>query len=88
MEMREITIRTKKIIRNWAKMPDDMTLVLEDILSTLRPNAQEDLRQAINAEFRGEKNMPISKSDWEKKDPKTVRAVRDLVDSYINKEDK
>jgi hypothetical protein len=85
LKLSEVTIRVKNVIRNWAKMPDDMKLVLDDKLSSLRSNAQEELRAAINAEFKDEKNMPISKTDWDKKDPKTVRDVRDLIDSYINK---
>lgn len=85
MELREITMRTKKAIRDWAKMPASMIIILDDKLKSLRPNALNELRSKINDEFRGENNMPISTSDWDKKDPKTVRDVRDLVDSHINK---
>ena len=82
----EITMRTKKVVRNWAKIPNNMALVVDDKLSSLRQNALDELLQAINEEFVGENNFPISQSDWGKADTTTVRDVRDLVDSRINKE--
>lgn len=69
-------------------MPDSMQLLLDDRLNDLRSNAREELRAAINAEFKGEKNMPVSKQDWDDADLKTVRDVRDLVDSSINEDNK
>jgi hypothetical protein len=88
MDLTEITRRTKKVVRSWAQMPDSMQLLLDDRLNDLRSNAREELRAAINAEFKGEKNMPVSKQDWDDADLKTVRDVRDLVDSSINKDNK
>ncbi|WP_040433760.1 hypothetical protein [Chlorobium ferrooxidans] len=83
MEQLDIITRIKDIIRNWADIPDSMSITLDQKLNDLRPGAQDELRVAVNIAFSGEKIMPISPSDWNKKKLTTIDSLREFVTSLI-----
>lgn len=78
----DITTRTKATVGRWASPnnpipPDKISITA--VLDELRGGAYAQLLAAINLEFRGERNFPITIADWNNPRLKTVGEVRDKV---------
>lgn len=71
-----VTARTKRAVLRWSLAE---SVLLDDKLADLRPNALLDLLDEVNSEFKDEEGFPISPQEWSELAPKTVRAVRDEV---------